>query len=1214
MKKITDFIVEKRNFIIILFIFFAIISVWASNNVKINYDMTEYLPSDSETRIGMDIMNDEFEEEKESYLNVMFKNLQDEQKDSIYQELSSIEGVSKVDYEKDNDKYNTDEYTLYILTIGDIEDSKTATDVYNKLQDMYKDYEFYTSGNVAERNMVILPTWILVLAVAICLVILIIMCESYVEPFLFLFCIGLAILLNNGTNIFLGTISNITSSISAILQLALSMDYSIMLINRYRQEKALTSDKVVAMKEALHKSFSAISSSSLTTIVGLLALLFMSFTIGRDLGLVLAKGVLLSLLVIFTCLPALILMFDKLIEKTKKKALNIKLKHLGNISYKCRYIGFILLIIIFVGSYLLKGNLGMLYTASEEDEIAKVFPENNQIAIIYNNKDEVRISEHLEEIENTNRIDEVLAYGNTINENLKYNEFNAKLDELGLDTEIEEYLLKILYYKYYNNNEERTMSFNEFVNFTKNNVLNNENFSSKLDSSAKENIEKLGKFTSKKEMNKKRGYSEIANILDINKNDAFNLFVYYYKDKVNTKLTIDQFINFVSKDVLTNKEYSSSIPKEAVSSINTVKKYLNKDAINKSMDSKEMATFFGIDEAKVNSLYLYYQLVNETNTRMSLNEFSNFVLTKIVPDKNYSSMFDEKTIQSLKLLNKMSNSNKIKQNMNTEEIAKFFGIDETLVKKVLILKYGLNDFITGNTSKWTISPYDFTVLIINNVSNNEELGNMIDSKTLETLKTVYGIMESSNKNIKYSYGEISKFIKVDSKLTKKIYTLYDSKMQTLKLTPITFSDFILANKDDETLSKNIDKKTVSNLKLVNTIMKDVKAGKLYSSSEIATLLSLNKEDIKLLYSLYSAKYINTNMSASLREFTDFVLRDVVTNEKYKSKFTNEQISKLNTIKGIMNSVINNVKYTPDEIFAIISKLTDSIDGNTVELLYIYYGSENYYKDEWTLTLETFINYVNDTILPDERFTDFIDDDMRKEISDAKTDIKENKEKLVGDKYSRVILNTTLDLESDETYEFLQNIYDKLNGCEFYIIGDSPMSYEMSKTFENEFNFISIITMLAIFVVVAFTFKSIGIPIILVLLIQSAVYMTMGILGILGESVYFIAVLIVQSILMGATIDYAIVYTTYYLESRENNLDVKESIINAYNKSICTILTSSSILIIATFLVGAFASGIVSKICKTLAQGVFCSTVLILLILPPTLAFVDKFIMKKKRNK
>ena len=313
----------------------------------------------------------------------------------------------------------------------------------------------------------------------------------------------------------------------------------------------------------------------------------------------------------------------------------------------------------------------------------------------------------------------------------------------------------------------------------------------------------------------------------------------------------------------------------------------------------------------------------------------------------------------------------------------------------------------------------------------------------------------------------------------------------------------------------------------------------------------------------------------------------------------------------MNSVINGTQYAPEEIFAIISRLTDSIDENTVELLYIYYGSGNYYQDDWAITLEQFINYVNDDILVDDRFNDFIDDEMRKQVTDAKAEIQDNKNKLVGKNYSRIILNTYFDLESNETYEFLQTMYDNFEDSEFYIIGDSPMSYEMSKSFGNEFEFISILTMLAIFVVVAFTFKSIGIPIILVLIIQSAVYMTMGILGLLGESVYFIAILIVQSILMGATIDYAIVYTTYYIESREK-LTIKESIINAYNKSINTILTSSSILIIATFLVGAFASGIVSKICITLAQGVLCSTILILFILPPTIAFFDKFIIKKKK--
>ena len=449
MKKITDFIVRRRNIIMVVFIFFAIVSVFLSQQVKINYEMTEYLPSDSETKIGMDIMEKEFDEEKESYLNIMFKNLTEDEKDNMYKKILEIDGVSSVDYEKESEEYNSNEYTLYVINVDDTDDSETAATVYDTVNNEFKDYEFYTSGSIKDRNMTILPTWILVLAVAIVAIILIIMCESYIEPFLFLVCIGIAVLLNNGTNIIFGTVSNITSSISAILQLALSMDYSIMLINRYRQEKEKNNNNVEAMKEALYKSFSSIFSSSLTTIVGLITLVFMSFTIGKDLGLVLAKGVLLSLLVIFTCLPALILIFDKLITKTKKKAPKITLNHLGNFIYKFRSIGFILLIILFLGSYILKGNLKILYTPSDEDKIAEVFTENNQMAIVYNNKDEETVSKYLKELEDTEKVDEVLAYGNTIGEKLKYDEFNDKLEELNTDTKIDDYLLKILYYNYY---------------------------------------------------------------------------------------------------------------------------------------------------------------------------------------------------------------------------------------------------------------------------------------------------------------------------------------------------------------------------------------------------------------------------------------------------------------------------------------------------------------------------------------------------------------------------------------------------------------------------------------------------------------------------------------------------------------------------------------------------------------------------------------------
>lgn len=1281
MKKITDFIVEKRNIIIIIFIFLAIMSIFASQKVRINYDMTEYLPADSETRIGMDIMNKEFEEEKSSSINVMFKNLTEKEKDSIYQTLTTLNGVSSVDYEKNSEKYNLNENTLYIVNVADKEDSKIAASVYKNINEKYKDYDFYTSGTIAERNMTILPTWIIVLAVAICAIILILMCESYVEPFLFLFCIGIAVLLNNGTNIFLNTISNITSSISAILQLALSMDYSIMLINRYRQEKVINDNKVIAMKEALHKSFSSISSSSITTIVGLLALIFMSFTIGADLGIVLAKGVLLSLLVIFTCLPALILMFDKLIEKTKKKTPNIKLKKLGSFIYKFRSVGFILLIVIFIGSYLLKGNLGMLYTASEEDEIAKVFKENNQIAIIYNNKEEQNISKYLNELEQNENINEVLAYGNTINQKLKHDEFNAKLEKLGLDTSIEDYLLKILYYDYYSNGQENKMSISELVNFTKNNVLNNKLFATKLDSNIEYNINRLEKFTSDEEMNKKRTYSEIADILEINKNDAYNLFVYYYKDKVNISLTINEFVNFINNEILTDSNYASSIPKQAQNSLKIISKYIDKNTLNRSMNSSEMASLFGIDEEQIKSLYLYYYSIYGTNNKMTINEFSNFVINNILTDKNYSEMFDVSTIQNLKLLQTMSDISRINQSMNSGSLSNFFGIDEKIVKKVLLLKYSsqdngtqlsvlelinfikyldentdfisgidldfignidpgiigqnkkytateiasmlnideqqvfkiyaLYDYINGNTNHWNSTPYDFIKYIIDNI-DNKQISENIDEKTLITIKKAYEIMDSSIKNNTYSYNELANFIGVDVNIIKKIYALYVSNTQTLQLNPIVFTDFILEHKDDKILSQNINVSTIKNIKFINNIMKDVQNNKKYSTSELSSLLTLNNEDVKLLYSLYSAKHVNGNVNISLKDFVDFTLNNVITNEMYSNKFNTTQITQLNTINEIMNSVINGTQYAPSEIIPIISKLTDSIEEKTIELLYIYYGSEKYYQNDWVMTLEQFINFVNDDILVDDRFNDFIDDEMRKQVTDAKIEIQDNKNKLVGKNYSRIILNTYFDLESDETYDFLQRMYDNFGDSEFYIIGDSPMSYEMSKTFENEFNFISILTMFAIFVVVAFTFKSIGIPIILVLIIQSAVYMTMGILGLFGENVYFIAILIVQSILMGSTIDYAIVYTTYYIESRET-LTVKESIINAYNKSIHTILTSSSILIIATFLVGTFASGIVSKICKTLAQGVLCSTILILFILPPTIALFDKFVIKKSLN-
>ena len=171
MRKITDFIINKRHFILFLFIILTVISAILSSKVKINYDIAKYLPSTSETRIGMDIMEAEFSETQTGTLNLMFENLTNDEKSQIKDYLENIEGVKSIDYDN-SENYNKDNYTLYVITVDDKSDSQVAANIYNQIVEKYKDYTIYTSGDVAESNKTVLPLWIIVVAVLICLVIL----------------------------------------------------------------------------------------------------------------------------------------------------------------------------------------------------------------------------------------------------------------------------------------------------------------------------------------------------------------------------------------------------------------------------------------------------------------------------------------------------------------------------------------------------------------------------------------------------------------------------------------------------------------------------------------------------------------------------------------------------------------------------------------------------------------------------------------------------------------------------------------------------------------------------------------------------------------------------------------------------------------------------------------------------------------------------------
>ena len=316
--------------------------------------------------------------------------------------------------------FNVDNYVLLIVHTPYSSTSTEAIEVMDTVENMYSNS--IIGGDIYTDNQPIIPTYLIVLAFIILMVLLLVFTTSWIEPFLFLITIGIAIIINMGTNVVFDSVSTITFSIAALLQLCLSIDYSIILLNRYRQEKKNESDNKKAMKNAMYNAYSSIAGSSFTTIVGLLCLIFMSFSIGADMGLVLAKGVFISLLSVFFVLPALIILFDKLIEKTQKRSLHIGTKRLSQFSYKARKVIPFVFILVLVGSFFLRDSteIGYVIPIVSSDEASEIFPDKNVILVLYDNDDETEMIDIVSDLESNADIISVQSFSNTIG--LKYND------------------------------------------------------------------------------------------------------------------------------------------------------------------------------------------------------------------------------------------------------------------------------------------------------------------------------------------------------------------------------------------------------------------------------------------------------------------------------------------------------------------------------------------------------------------------------------------------------------------------------------------------------------------------------------------------------------------------------------------------------------------------------------------------------------------------
>lgn len=383
MVKFGKFITKHKLFILILGVLLIIPSMIGMVKTRVNYDVLSYLPDSLETVSGQDIMVDEFG--MGAFSMVIVENMDNKDVVALKEKLEKVDHVEKIIWydsvadislptdmlpnELKEALFNGDA-TMMIALFDNTTSSEDTMQAVTDMRNMVKDQAFISgmSGIVTDiKNLVQaeLPVYI-VIAGILALIVLLITMESIVTPVLFLLCIGLAILYNMGTNIFLGQISYITQALTAVLQLGVTMDYSIFLLESYQANKVrFGNDKERAMAHAISNTFKSVVGSSITTVAGFAALCFMTFALGRDLGIVMAKGVIIGVIVCITFLPSLILFFDKWIDKTTHRAIFPNFHKASAFITRHRVIPLLIFAVLFVPAFYGNNHVKVYYNLDQ---------------------------------------------------------------------------------------------------------------------------------------------------------------------------------------------------------------------------------------------------------------------------------------------------------------------------------------------------------------------------------------------------------------------------------------------------------------------------------------------------------------------------------------------------------------------------------------------------------------------------------------------------------------------------------------------------------------------------------------------------------------------------------------------------------------------------------------------------------------------------------
>ena len=500
-------------------------------------------------------------------------------------------------------------------------------------------------------------------------------------------------------------------------------------------------------------------------------------------------------------------------------------------------------------------------------------------------------------------------------------------------------------------------------------------------------------------------------------------------------------------------------------------------------------------------------------------------------------------------------------------------------------------------------PQDDNLVIVYENKNEADIHNIIDELSKdEHIKSIQAY--DNTLGAKLTSQDLAINFGIDAMFANVIYYMYyGSEIQPMTL--VEFTDFITSEQfiNNPMLSGNMDDKTKEQLTQLSQIVSALDNPNPITAEEVADIIDIDISIVKtmLFFTQFNIdKVVFKDFVASINNLTNVAAG--VINE--------ETLAQLNALNVMSENITNDRVLLPGDIVTIFGSMAenDMFTEDSVTLLYMVAQSVNQTYEAAPL-YDVFMFLSNE--LENGMLSSLLDDATKIQFADAKTMISEGKEQLVGPEYSRMIITLDYKPDSPEIKEFYNNLdkilSENLRG-DYYMVGMTAMAHEVEGSFDTEYTIISIVTAIVVLIVVCISFKRFLIPLLLVFIIEFAVFAMMSVMAIINFPMYFIALILVQCILMGSMIDYAILLTTYYTEVRRE-LPVDKALPEVMKRATHAILTSSSILVSVSFICGFFMTGQVANILLTLGVGALCAILLILFVLPSLLTVFDRYILR-----